>query len=129
MPEPIPHLWEIDHPYYAADGYSNECESFAELRHVVDSIGKDMNHIYRWDWVDYRESIHDDLFLPGEFRDKKQKFTVHMVQPRKSRFISFWCPVIHDEEPQVLEWLRGPRVLGALRKLWEPLLDAPGGES
>jgi hypothetical protein len=32
------------------------------------------------------------------------------------------CPVSKDQEPDVLQWLRGPRILGALRELWAPLL-------
>ncbi len=116
------HLWEIDHPYYAPDSYTNECESFDELRHNVDQIDEDANHIYRWDWDDYSQPHFDSLFLPDEYRSKKQKFTVHMVHPRKPRFINFWCPVTHDDEAAVLDWLRGPRVLGALMKLWSPIL-------
>jgi len=116
------HLWEIDHPYYAADGFENECESFEHLRHDVDQCDEDMNHIYRWDWIDWQQPFHDDLFVPGEYRSKKQTLRIHMVQPRKSRFISFSCPVTHDDEAAVLEWLRGPRVLGALAKLWEPIV-------
>jgi hypothetical protein len=121
------HLWEIKHPYYAPDGYANECESFEQLRHDVDRIDEDMNHIYRWDWYDPQQPHNDDLFLPDEYRPTKQRFTVHMVQPRKSSFINFWCWVTPADEPAVLEWLQGPRVLGALRTLWEPII--PGGES
>lgn len=118
----MPHLWETDHPYYGADGYVNEFDSFAELRAAVDDSAADMNHVYRWDWDDYSQPHHDDLFLPGEDRSG-QVLKVFMVMPRKSAFWSATCPVTHDQEPEVLEWLRGPRVLGALRTLWAPLLD------
>lgn len=116
------HLWEIDHPYYGADGYLNEVESFAELRESVDAADADMNHVYRWDWTDYTQPQHDDLFVDGEDRTR-QTFTVFLLMPRKSGFWSVSCPIAHDQEAEVLEWLRGPRVLGALRTLWEPLLD------
>lgn len=118
------HLWEIDHPYYAADGYSNELDSFAELRETLDQVDEDMNHVYRWDWIDWADPQHDDLFLDAEDR-REQVLRIHALLPRKSMFTSWECPVTHEQEAEVLEWLRGPRILGALRKLWEPILDQP----
>jgi hypothetical protein len=118
------HLWEYHHPHYGADGYRVECASFAELREYVDAADEDMNRIYRWDWVDYTQPYADDLFLDGEDRSA-QRFTVYAIMPRKERCISWSCPISYDQEPAVLAWLRGPRVLGALRGLWAPLLDGP----
>jgi hypothetical protein len=114
-------LWEIDHPYYGADGYSTKFDSFAELRAAADAMDEDMNHIYRWDWVDYSQPHHDNLMLNDAER-AKQEFRIFAVMPRKSAFLEWSCPITHDQEIEVLEWLRGPRVLGALRTLWEPLL-------
>lgn len=119
------HLWQIDHPYYGADGYPNKFESFAEMREAADALDEDMNHIYRWDWIDYQQPHHDGLFVAGEDRSK-QELKLFFVMPRKSAFMAWSCPVGHDQEAEVLAWLRGPRVAGALRKLWEPLL---GGDS
>lgn len=116
------HLWKIDHPYYGADGYPNNCDSFAELKHQIDAIDEDMNHVYRWDWLDYNQPHHDTLFLEGEFRDK-QRFKVYLVMPRKSAFLQFECPITHDQEAEVLAWLRSDRVLGAMRRMWEPIFD------
>lgn len=116
------HLWEIDHPYYGAEGYASVADTFAELRANVDATDEDMNHVYRWDWMDYSQPHHDDLFITGEDRSG-QKFTVYLLMPRKQGFWSISCPITYEQEPEVLEWLRGPRVFGALRKLWEPLLD------
>ncbi len=116
-----PHLWEIDHPYYAPDGYSNECESFAELRHTVNRIDEDMNHIYRWDWTDYAQPQHDDLFLDGEDRSE-QVLRLFLVLPRNSLCMEWRCPITHEQQDEVRAWLSGPRVLGALRTLWEPLI-------
>jgi hypothetical protein len=120
------HLWEIDHPYYGPEGYANETDSFAELRADVDASDDHMNHVYRWDWIDYTQPYADTLFLDGEDRSE-QKFVVYLVMPRKSAFWSISCPVTHEQEPEILEWLRGPRVLGALRTLWQPLLDEQAG--
>lgn len=115
------HLWEIDHPYYGADGHINRCNSFAELRDWIDNLDEDMNHVYRWDWQDWSQPQHDGLFLDGEDRSR-QEFRVFLVMPRKEACISGVCPIAHDQEAEVLAWLRGPRVLGALRTLWSPLL-------
>ncbi len=119
--EAAPRLWQIEHPYYGADGHSNTFDSFAELRAAVDAMDDDMNVVYRWDWHDYREPHHDDLFVDGEFRDK-QRFGVFVLMPRKSQFLELHCPITHDQENEVVEWLRGPRCAGYLRTLWEPIL-------
>lgn len=118
-------LWEIDHPYYGADGGgTEEWGSFADLREHVDGLDEDMNHIYRWDWHDYAQPQHDDLFLDGEDRSR-QVLRLFVILPRKSKCVEWCCPVTHEQEAEVQEWLSGPRVLGSLRALWAPLLDAP----
>lgn len=116
------HLWEVDHPFYGTDDNTNQCDTFADLRETVDNLHEGMNHIYRWDWTDYSHTQHDDLFTDGEDRTE-QHLTVFLICPRKSMLINFQCSISHDDEAEVLEWLRGPRVLGALRALWQPLLD------
>lgn len=121
------HLWEIDHPFFGPDDNANDCETFAELRQRVDRLDDHMNHVYRWDWIDWSQPMHDDLFLDNEERGK-QEFKVFLILPRKSMLISFTCAVTHDDEPEVREWLQSDRVLGALRRHWEPLLDLSEGE-
>lgn len=124
----MPHLWEIDHPYYAADGHEETVDSFAALKHHVDHSDEDMNVVYRWDWHDASQSIHDDLYYGDQDRSKEE-LSVHLLLPRKSRFWSIRCPIAKAQEFEVLEWLSGPRCLGYLRKLWEPVMDAlPAGD-
>lgn len=118
------HLWEYDHPYYGADGYSNKLESFADLRASVDGADEDMNLVYRFDWEDDSQPHRDDCFLDGEDRSG-QRLTIHALMPRKSQFITWTCPISHDQEHEVIEWLRGPRIAGHLRKLWAPILGEP----
>lgn len=118
----MPHLWEISHPYHGADGYTDEFDSFPELREAVDILDEDMNFVYRWDWKDYSQPHFDSLFLDGEDRSE-ETFTVYLLMPRKGQCVSFTCPITKDQEHEVLKWLRGPRVLGYLRTLWEPLLN------
>jgi hypothetical protein len=119
-------LWEIDHPYYGAEAggdYAQHFDTFGELKAVVDACDEDMNFVYRWDWYDPKAAHNDDLFSEGESRDGKQRLTVFVVLQRKSKFLNWSCDVTHADEPTVLEWLHSDRVLGSLRRTWEPILD------
>jgi hypothetical protein len=98
---------EYDHPSYGADGYTVECASFAELREHVDASDKDLNRIYRRDWFDHTQPYADDLHLDGEDRST-QTFIVYAVMPRTERCVSWSCPISHDQEAEVLAWLRRP---------------------
>lgn len=117
------HLWEIKHPYYAADGHENDVDSFAALRQTVDASDEDMNYVYRWDWKDYSQPHFDVLFVDGEDRSKEE-FSVYLLMPRKSGFWSVTCPIRKDQEFEVLDWLWGPRCAGYLRTMWAPVLDS-----
>ena len=116
------HLWEYDHPSYGADGYTVECASFAELREHVDASDKDLNRIYRRDWFDHTQPYADDLHLDGEDRST-QTFIVYAVMPRTERYVSWSCPISHDQEAEVLAWLRRPAGARRAPTLWAPLLD------
>lgn len=87
------HLWEIDHPYYGADGSGGaaQFDSFAELREAADDLDEDMNHVYRWDWQDWSQPCHDALFTEGDDRSG-QELRIFMVMPRKSRFLEWVLP-------------------------------------
>lgn len=118
-------LWEIDHPYYGAEAggnYALHFDTFAELKANVDGCDEDMNFVYRWDWFDPNASHNDDLYLEGEARGK-QRLSVFVVLQRKSAFLNWTCDVTHADEPAVLEWLHSDRILGSLRRTWEPVLD------
>lgn len=115
------HLWEIDHPYYGADGYTTEFESFAELRTAINAMDEDMNLVYRFDWEDDSQPHRAELFLGDEERTG-QRLKVFTLMPRKSQCGEFVCPIRHDQEAEVIAWLSGPRVGGHLRRLWEPIL-------
>jgi len=118
------HLWEINHPFFGADGHENHCASFDELRDTIDALDDHMNFVYRWDWRDWSQPHYDELHLPGEVRGEPD-FAVYLVMSRKSALTSFTCPIAHEQEPDVLAWLRSDRVLGNLRRWWEPLLGLP----
>ncbi|MFG1648398.1 hypothetical protein ACGFIE_00605 [Micromonospora sp. NPDC049275] len=111
----MPHLWNIDHPHFAVTGHEEEFNSFDELRQAIDDLDEGMNVVYRWDWKDWSK----DAF----FADEGEHLFIYLMMPGKEKFASFVCPISKDQEDAVATWLRGPRVLGALRQLWEPLLD------
>lgn len=115
------HLWEIDHPYYGCCYKTETFGSFTELRDNVNRNDEDMNFVYRWDWFDYSQPQHDDLFLPGEDRSG-QKLVLSVLMPRIDNVVAWECPITHEQEGEVLEFLRSPRVLGTLRKWWDPIL-------
>jgi len=124
-----PRLWEIDHPYYAAEGsYSEAFDSFEELRANLDAQDEDMNFIYRWDWFDAAAEHNADLYMDDEPRTK-QTLTITTILQRKSRFSTWSCPIRHDQEADVLAWLHSDRVAGHLRKTWAPILDTVTGSS
>jgi hypothetical protein len=115
------HLWEFDHPYYAAEGYPTEFESFAELKADAEALDEDMNFIYRFDWKDWSQPHFDDLFLDGDDRSKEE-LCVHFILQRKSKFMNWSCPITKDQEPEVIEWLQSARCAGHLRTVWAPIL-------
>lgn len=117
------HLWEVNHPHYGCSYNRSDFKSFPELRDHVNNLDEDMNFVYRWDWKDYSQSHHDELFIEGEDRSK-QEFLVYVLMPRKDLLAEWVCPITHEQEAEVLEWLKGPRILGHLKKWWEPMLDA-----
>lgn len=118
------HLWEIRHPFTGAKEVGVvKFSSFADLAVWVNDSDADLNLIYRWDWLDYSQPHFDGDGLSEEERSE-EKFVVWIVLPRKYGFASLECPITKAQERDVLDWLRGPRVMGHLATLWAPLLDA-----
>lgn len=121
---PRHHLWEVDHPFYGADGTrgdETEFGTFDQLRQCLNCHSDGGSTvIYRWDWIDSRSHLLDG---PDAEQVGLDEFVVYGLLPRKAHLFVLRCPISKDQEPDVLRWLRGPRMLGALRNLWSPLLD------
>lgn len=116
------HLWEIDHPYYAAHGnyFSIECHerypSWAQFFEWEGDLDLDMNLVYRWDWTVPDPSDYDeDEEMPAETLD------LFYVGQRKAKLRSVSVVVQREDEPAIRKWLtiRAEHI----RKVWEPLLD------
>lgn len=113
-----PHLWEVDHPSFGAEGELVEFETLDELIQHVNAYGGDLNHIYRWDW-DRPDPLDYDELEPMPDHDT---LTLFVVMPRKSRLTSWSAPVTEADEAKVREFLTSDRVLGEVKATWEPLL-------
>lgn len=122
-PSPTPpeiHLWDADHPFYGADGTAGDethFDTFDALRRCLNNHPHDGSTvIYRWDW-------HKPDLIDPPHGPTPATFSVYGLFPRNGHLFVLSCPISDHQEPDVLEWLRGPRMLGALQALWAPLLD------
>lgn len=117
------HLWEIDHPYYCAEGnyWASDAEthfkveSWAEFIDAYGHLDQDMNAVFRWDWKRADPSDYEpDEDVPGD------ALHVYWIGQRKASMWSTECPVAEADEPAVRAWL----TLRAahMRLLWEPFL-------
>jgi hypothetical protein len=114
------------HPYYGAEGTGEygltEFDTVDELIEHANGYDEDMNFVYRWDW-----NIPD----PRDYEDPEdgpippETLTLFVILQRKSRIVNWVAPVTADDEEKVREFLASDRILGALRRTWAPLLDAP----
>lgn len=114
MPNP-PHLWEVEHPYYAAEGNYFDGNCHQEYRGWLSFLAAegdadiDMNLVYRWDWDKDGATLGTlKLFFIGQ---------------RKAIARSVAVTVTDEEEPAVRAWLE-PR-LRRLMELWAPMEVPP----
>lgn len=123
------HLWEVDHPYYCADGcyyvggldwrdVHAEWESWADFIEEWGDADLDMNLLFRWDWEvpDPDDYVLEEETMPGE------RVFLYMYGQRKAKPMSHAVTVTREDEPVIREYLRVRAE--HMRKLWEPLLEA-----
>lgn len=115
------HLWEIDHPYYAAEGNYfkegqhtrwNSWESFRDETAFV-SGDRDLNLLYRWDW---RKPGHHDW-------DGPETLLLFFVIQRKGFNCSHEVTVTEADEPAIRAWLE--ECAQTIRAIWEPVSLTP----
>lgn len=121
MTTPTPHLWEIDHPYYCAEGnfFKNgqhghfaSWQDFTSETCFVDG-DRDMNFLIRWDWR--KPGFHD--------WDGDEYLLLFFVLQRKAWLLSKQITVTQADEPAVRAFLED--CAKTLRATWEPILDSP----
>lgn len=110
------HLWETDHPYYCAEGnyHSRDCHTRYEswdlfTQTMFHSGDRDLNLIYRWDWLAAEPDDPEDT-------DELQLF--FMLQ-RKAIACSATITVTKDDEPAIRKWLT--ECAQTIRDMWAPL--------
>jgi len=127
-----PHLWEIDHPYYASTGnyYSRNdpChEEYASWGDFAEQTyfhhgDRDQNLLYRWDWVSPRRPADDDT----EPYNEDDYLALFFMLPRKAIACSVHVSVTDEDEPTVRAWLE--ECAATLAAWWQPLQLRVGGE-
>lgn len=124
----MPHLWEVDHPYYCSESnfYSNDChfeyKSFQDYINTMGLYDLDLNLIFRWDWKrNDEETYPPNPDYDSTIDDNYRGYTLSLffVMQRKGVFAAHEVQVCRADEPAVIEYLR-PR-LAKLQEMWEPL--------
>lgn len=110
------HLWEIDHPYYAAEGnyYSTDCHTrYVDWQDFTDTAfynyDRDQNLLYRWDWR--KPGFHD--------WGGAETLSLYFMLQRKAIACSVEMPVSEADEPAVREFLK--ECAQHIVAIWEPL--------
>lgn len=107
-------LYQSDHPYYGADGnqgYEAHYATFAEFLATEEPADRDLNHLYRWDWL---------AQVPGD--DERPHDTLHLffVLQRKGLLREVTVAVSFTDEPEVRRWLT--ECAEHLITMWRPIL-------
>lgn len=109
-------LWEVDHPYYAAEGnfYKNGLHSVFSswgefTREAFYGGDRDLNLVYRWDW--HKPGFHE--------WDGSEALHVFFILPRKAICCSVEISVTEEDQDAVRSWLTEcAQTVGAI---WAPL--------
>lgn len=121
----MPHLWEVDHPYYCMEGnyfvpgtrwdeVHNSYDSWAEFYAEWGDTDHDMNLVFRWDW-----KRDDGEYLEEGEEPEPDKLQVFWVLQRKAILRSTECVVTEADEPAVREWLTGRAK--TIAAIWTPV--------
>lgn len=111
------HLWEVGRPRWLRGIGLKEMGSFADLVAEVYALTFGEFMVFAWEWHEEPDR-RDKLACVGDV------FQAHILLLGSQDTYTLACPIDKAQEYDVLEWLHGPRVLGFLRNLWTPLLDA-----
>lgn len=131
MSEPLspvaPHLWEVDHPYYASEGnyYAppRECHTeFSSWRSFTQSTfhsgDRSLNLLYRWDWTSPTRDPDEDLRHEG-----LDYLSLFFILQRKAIACSVNVVVNDEDEPLVREWLA--KCAKTVAAIWAPINVEP----
>lgn len=126
----MPHLWEIDHPYYCNHGNyfassrdlpTEHHRSFAEFIAANGDADKDMNLIFRWDWKEGED--HDLAAFNGDVNYRNGELCIYYMGQSKGLYRWVTVEVCRADEPDVIAFLRP--MWDHLRLLWAGISDQP----
>lgn len=119
-------LWEVDHPYYCAEGNyfargpaeqpTTSFKTWAEFVEAQGDAQMDYNLLFRWDW---REG--EGWELPpfnGDVYYRNGRLMLFFMGQRKGLYRWVTIEVCRADEPAIRDWLR-PR-FAYLLTLWAP---------
>lgn len=101
----MPHLWEIEHPYYcnqgnyfAGESCCTEYETWAGFMEEEGDSDFDMHLVFRWDWqkADPEEN---------EWGNPEDQLLIFWMGQRKGLYRYSTITVTDADEPAVIEWL------------------------
>lgn len=102
-----PKLWELAEdgrpcPFTQEEQWFDDWES---LRNNADEHDNSLNIVIWWDWY------------PDDSGEGSDTLTLMVALPNKERVYPWSAPVKREEEPEILEWLRGR--LNRLAGYWQ----------
>ncbi|MEL4181205.1 hypothetical protein [Roseateles sp. PN1] len=125
------HLWEVDHPYYCAEGgyfhtqahhkTINEYKSWSDFLASMADADLDMNLLFRWDWSEVNYDIEGEE-LPafnGDVNYRNGRLSLFFMHQRNGFHSTGIVEVCRADEPAVIAYLQTR--LNYLLKLWAPL--------
>lgn len=117
----MPHLWEIEHPYYCNEGnyYARESvegkyDSWAGFAESEGDSDFDMNLVFRWDWL--KADPTDE-----HWGNKTDVLMIFWMGQRKGLYRYTTIQVTDADEPAVKEWLTAR--WHYLQLLWQGISD------
>ena len=117
------HLWEIDHPYYAAEGPIEQYMSWSKFLEECDDMDDDYNLLYRWD-------IPQNKTGPIQCADPYYRaYTIVMtyIMQRKSQFFVCEVQFCQKDEPAIITFLQ--QKWAYLKQNWEGISDLKESEA
>ncbi len=130
----MPHLWEVQHPYYMTEGnyHSTNCiDTFDTWQDFLEEWGGsdlDYNWFVRWDWIEARTPAEEEEyeqgigFYDGDDSRRHARFLLQVIGQRKASLRSCRISVCRNDEAAILDFLR-PR-WEYMREMWAPLSNA-----
>jgi hypothetical protein len=111
------HLWEVEHPYYAASDYENYYDSWEEFIEEWGDCSFDYNLVYRVDWLEGKDNELPEY--NGNPFEKYAEVKVGILMQRKGIMTVQTVKVSRSDEPDIIEFMK--ERFDYLKEMWEPI--------